>query len=396
MFTNLQLSVKSAFKVLSIILVGSVLAVSSAFAGPREQAIKLHKVLTGVQPTEATITQMANFIINGDVPSAARLAMQNDYFWNVTLKNWAASYSNENFTPAVGLNDATTTIVGIIANNEPFTNIIKGNYLYVGNPNVANGVPPYSPVPADAQAHFQAFEEAKPNLRNSLQKFTQIIPDSAGIITSQSWGTSFFEAGTNRAVWHSMMMNFQCTELDSMRDISIPGIRVRRDVSRAPGGEPSIFTNKCIGCHATMDAAINAASYFDYDEDNGLTYTPGAVPEKITRGGATYPDGFIPTNDSWKFLGALSANNGLEKLGWSADRAPASGNGMKSLATAISQTRGFSECMAKRVFKRVCLREASVNDSKIIGDLADGFEKDGNYNMFELFAATSTHCIDEE
>lgn len=386
MFKFTHFSVKNIIGTLAAITIG--LGTLSANAGPREQAIKLHKILTGVMPEEAVIGQMANSIQNGNVPAAAKRAMESPYFWNITLKNLAATWTNENSSPVVSLNDAITTVIGVIANNEPFTQVLKGNFLYVGN-----NQPAYSGVPADAQAHFEALEASGDSLRTSLTKRTQTVTDAAGIMTSLAWGDAFLKAGTNRRMWRFSMMNFMCTDLEGMMDTTVPGIRIRRDVDRAPGGAPEVFANKCIGCHAIMDAANGATSYFDYTEEDGLIYTPGSVQPKVNRGGQVYPEGYVSTNDSWMFLGNLSANNGLSNLGW---RGSTSGNGLNSLATAISESRGFSECMAKQVFKRVCLRTATNADKETIKELADGFEKDGKYNMLDLIASTPQHCMDEE
>jgi hypothetical protein len=389
-----KLGVKSARKALGIFLVAT-LAVLEAQAGPREQAIRLHKILTGVQPSEAVITQMTTSIESDDIPAAARVAMENRYFWDVTLKNFAATWTNQNSSPVVSLNDAVATIIGIIKDNRPFTEVIGSDVIYTGAPGTFTTA--YSKTPAEAIAHFQEVEASGQPLRTSLVRGVQStltgISDTSGIMTSQAWGDAFFKAGTNRRVWRFSMMNFMCTDLEGMMDTSVPGIRIRRDVDRAPGGEPKVFANKCIGCHATMDAADGATAYFDYTDDEGLLHTPGNVQPKVNRLGTTYPEGYVTTNDSWLFLGNLSANNGLAKLGW---RGPASGNGLRSLGQSIAQSRGFSECMVKRVFQRVCLREATISDKALIGQLADGFEKDGSYNMLNLFAETSKHCLDEE
>ena len=70
------------------------LGATLAQAGPREQARRMHDRLTGVPPTEPVLSQMASLIGNGDPIAAAELAMDNDAFYNVTLKNFATPWTN--------------------------------------------------------------------------------------------------------------------------------------------------------------------------------------------------------------------------------------------------------------------------------------------------------------
>src|SRR5258706_14668871 len=84
---------------------------SPALAGPREQARRLHDRLAGVPPTDAVLTQMAADIQAGNTAAAAQLAMANKHFYNVTLKNFVAPWTNRDRTVFVPLHDYTATVI---------------------------------------------------------------------------------------------------------------------------------------------------------------------------------------------------------------------------------------------------------------------------------------------
>src|SRR5688572_16492694 len=118
------------FVALALILSGA----SIAFAGPREQAARIHDRLAGVPANEATINQM----VTAGIPSgAAQIAMENPNFYAVTLKTFAAPWTNRDQNPFVPLNDYVTLVMGMVRDNVPFNQILSANLLYVGNGLVA-------------------------------------------------------------------------------------------------------------------------------------------------------------------------------------------------------------------------------------------------------------------
>ena len=64
-------------------------------AGSLEQSKRIHDRIAGVPPTQAVLEQMNEFVQQGDVESAAQLAMQNSAFYNVTLKQFVTPWTNE-------------------------------------------------------------------------------------------------------------------------------------------------------------------------------------------------------------------------------------------------------------------------------------------------------------
>ena len=79
-----------------IALIGVLLAglMATAYAGPREQAKRIHDRLAGVPPTDAVLQTMQDQVAGGNPTAAAYTAMDNQSFYNVTLKNFAAPWTN--------------------------------------------------------------------------------------------------------------------------------------------------------------------------------------------------------------------------------------------------------------------------------------------------------------
>src|SRR5210317_1207078 len=93
----------------------------------------------------------------------------------------------------------------------------------------------------------------------------------AGIMTSRAAAMAFFSDGTNRAMFRFTLMNHLCTDLEPLKDTSRTPDRVRRDVSRSPGGDSRIFLNGCVGCHAGMDGMAGAFAYYEWDYNSDIS-----------------------------------------------------------------------------------------------------------------------------
>ena len=128
-------SILSARSLASGILI-AILAGQSAIADDqdRRQAKRIHDRLAGVPATNATIDAMeAALISDPSGKSAAEIAITNDAFYNVTLKNFASPWTNEEQTVFVPLNDYTATAIGMIRDGIDFRQILYGDILYVGD-----------------------------------------------------------------------------------------------------------------------------------------------------------------------------------------------------------------------------------------------------------------------
>lgn len=282
-----------------------------------------------------------------------------------------------------------------------------------------------------SNGHYLSIEEQKINLRRKLIRVHQRlvsdtsrqpppqpepgkpdflaedIPDSvaSGVLTTRGWGYSHFLMGTNRRPVDFMFRAFLCSSIQEVRDGTAPGDFVRNDVSRAPAGSEERYRNVCAACHKPMDAAAGSMAYWDMAISDGasanfrhyLYYSGGAGPyqgvmEKIIK---PYTQPVFPVpyvqDDSWVNYFTRNQN---ARLGWVGPPESLRGNGLQSFARMISESRGFRACMARRVFREVCKRRDTDDDSASIEGLAESFKTDG-YNIRKLFERTAVlpRCI---
>ncbi|MBL4826493.1 MAG: hypothetical protein JKY66_02040, partial [Spongiibacteraceae bacterium] len=309
-------------------LVSSLLLVSLGWQLPanadlsgRELSKRIHDRLTGVPPSAAMLAAMETAIANGadtqaGAVAAARLAIDGDNtvtatsnFYNVTLKNWAAPWTNEDDDVFVALNDYIALVIGLVSGEEDFRQLLGGNIMYVG---VSGSLPAYSMTDNN---HYEQLEDSGANLGDSSvlvqrqQSDVMDLPEAAvaGIFSTRAAGEAFFIEGTNRAMLRFTLRNHLCNDLEQLKDTELPAHRIRQDVSRSPGGDSRLFLNGCVGCHSGMDPLAQAFAYYQYEytgeEENPIggriVYTPGVVQEKYLINGGSFKEGFITPNDSW-------------------------------------------------------------------------------------------------
>ena len=267
-----------------------------AWAGDveRNQAKRIHDRLTGVNATNTAISDMHDLLISDPSgKSAAEYAIDTAknpnarYFYNVTLKNFATPWTNEEQSVFSPLNDYSATVVGAIRDSIDFRRILYDDLIYVGR---VSGISPYR---NDNNNHYEDLEDLGP-IGGDLSDPAVLDDDTqsnvsglstnatAGVMTSRAAAMAFFSDGTNRAMFRFTLMNHLCTDLEPLKDVSRTSDRVRRDVSRSPGGDSRIFLNGCVGCHAGMDGMAGAFAYYEWEytndkSDGRLAYaeTPG-------------------------------------------------------------------------------------------------------------------------
>ncbi|WPU63378.1 hypothetical protein [Peredibacter starrii] len=365
----------------------AILMVSHTWAGPKEQAWKLHNRLTGVPPKKDVLEVMTNHIRGGRAEDAAKVAMNNPNFYNIVLKNWIKPWSNREQTSRADLNDYVATIIGVVRDEVPFAQVLHSDILYT----VSGATPAYSFTNND---HYKNAESRNLNLKDNLVRQTQSamtgLPATAvaGVTTTRAAGEAFFSAGTNRRVNRFIFMNYLCKDYEELHDVTIPDFRVRGDVERKPGGDARTYKNKCVGCHAGQDALGGAYAYYDFVSGR-LNYTQGTVVTKMNHN-VYHSDAYVTTDDSWLNLWAQGQN---AKLGW---RGNTTGSGAKAIGQMFSQSKAFSACIASKVFQLVCMKDAvNTDDKATVDSLANEFEQD-NYNLKNLIVNTSVGCITDE
>lgn len=384
------------------------------YAGPLEQAKRMHDRLAGVPPSEDVLLQMTNFIRQNNPTAAAELAMENDHFYRTTLKNWAAPWTNRDQNVFVPLNDYIATVIGLTRDEADFRTLLYDDVIYVGN-----GVnPAYA---NNNNAHYEALETGTDGsgnpysytnrLERRLQSSVTGLPAeaTAGVITSRAASKAFFIAGTNRAQFRFTLLNHLCRDLEQVHDITRVPDRIRQDVSRSPGGDARAFLNGCMGCHAGMDPLAQAFAYYDfiYDPETDLTgengyldYNAGGeqdpatgtrVKAKYHINSTTFPYGYVTPDDRWDNYWREGVNS---LMGWD-ETLPGSGNGAKSMLQELAHSEAFAECQVEKVFEAVCLREPLNSvDRQQVGTMITNFEST-NYRIKTVFADAANYCKGE-
>ena len=364
-------------------------------AGDREQAKRIHDRLTGVPPTEPVLDRMETEIANGDPVAAALIAIDGPNnpnaanFYNVTLKNFAAPWTNRDQSVFEPLNDYTATVIGMVRDEVPFDQVLSADLLYVGDASIP-GVSAYSASNNNHYADLEALgvDLSDPsNLFSAMQSSLNGIPSSAtaGVMTSRAASEAFFIAGTNRAMFRFTLMNHLCNDLEQVKDTTRTPDRIRQDVSRSPGGDSRIFLNSCIGCHNGMEPLAQAFAYYDFDENLGsLVYTPGQVQPKYLINADNFKYGYVTPDDRWDNYWRAGPN---AILGWNSSL-PGSGNGAKSLGEELAGSDAFARCQVTKVYKNVCLSDPTQAQ---LDSLKATFQT--GYNLKHVFAEAAAQCM---
>lgn len=384
------LSQLSGMLMLAVLLGGMA---GTANAGPREQAKRLHDRLAGVPPGEAVLASMEADIDpgqNNNPLAAATTAMNNANFYNVTLKNFVAPWTNRDSNVFVPLNDYIATVVGMIRDDVPFNGLLSDDILYI-----ATGVPGLPGYSNSNNNHYEQFETDGHDMMTRLMQTTQSsvtgLPSNAtaGIMTTRAAAEAFFIAGTNRAMFRFTMLNHMCNDMEQVHYLALPPDRVRQDVSRSPGGDSRLFLTNCIGCHNGMDPMAQAFAYYNFNPTSGsIEYTPDVVQPKYFNNDANFPYGFRTPDDAWENRWRVGQN---EFLGWDSGL-PGSGNGAKSMGEELANSDAFAYCQVKKVFSAICLRAPEdANDRAQVAQMVTSFKS--GYRMKQTFAEAAVYCM---
>jgi len=378
-------------------LAGALLLGATAFAAgtpSADQATRMYNRIAGVPPTAAVLTSMTNT----DPVSAALLATNDPAFYNDTIRNLAAPWTNRDQSVFVPLNDYTATVVGMVRDDVPFNTLLSADLVYIADS--ASGVPAYSPTNNDM---YQSMDnnnvDLKAHLVSSSQSALSGIPSAAtaGVMTTRGAASAFFINGTNRAMFRFTMMNHLCNDLQTVMDITRPPDRIRQDVTRSPGGISTLFLNNCIGCHSGMDPMAQAFAYYNFNNIDPTTastmgqivYTAGQVQPKYFINKTNFPQGYSTPDDGWTNRWRTGPN---EILGWSGSL-PGSGNGAKSLGQELESSAAFASCQVTRVFKFVCLRAPNTaGDFTQVNSMIASFQAH-QYKLRQPFAEAAAYCM---
>jgi hypothetical protein len=381
-----------------------------AFADEREQAKRMHDRIAGVPPTASVLDDMAADILADNASAAAYTAMEHTAFYDVTLKNLVAPWTNEAMSSFVPLNDYTATVIGLVRDDADFRTILYGDVLYEADSSLN-----FSNYSMTDNNHYEELEVSGLSLMDSLVPIAQSarngLPASAtaGVMTSRAAAKSFFKDGTNRAMFRFTALNHLCNDMEQLNDISRTPDRIRQDVSRSPGGDSRIFLNSCIGCHNGMDPLAQSFAYYEYDynvetdpegESGSIAYNTEGVTDPITgtrvqskyhNNATNFEFGYVTPNDHWDNYWREGQN---KLLGWD-NSLTGSGDGAKSMGQELAHSTAFAECQVTKVFKNVCLRSPVDSTDRLkISDMVSSFAS-SNYNLKQVFADSAVYCMGE-
>ncbi|HEX7035711.1 MAG TPA: hypothetical protein VF210_08045 [Pseudomonadales bacterium] len=403
------LAAKRSAVACALLMAAAALLAPAAVADAYDQAKRLHDRIAGVPPDDDTLTDMALDIQAGRELEAALTATEAPEFYNVTLKNFAAPWTNRERSVFVPLNDYIATVIGIVRDEIDFREILSGDILYVGS---GSGIPPYSNFD---NAHYEALERegadlSDPNvLRRTTQSSVIGLPAeaTAGVMTTRAAARAFFIDGTNRAMFRFTMLNHLCHDMEQVLDITRAPDRIRQDVSRSPGGDSRVFMNSCIGCHSGMDPLAQAYAYYDYEYDpvsdpegefGAIHYnrigetdpvTGTRVEAKYFNNASNFEPGYQTPDDRWDNYWRAGPN---ALLGWD-PALPGYGHGAKSMGRELAHSDAFAQCQVKKVFRNVCLRDPeTAADRSRIDAMVSSFQS-GGYNLKRVFAESALYCM---
>jgi hypothetical protein len=376
----------------------ALLGANASTAGPTaDQATRIYNRIAGVPPS-ATVLQ--NMIAAPDAITAAMMATNDPAFYNDTIRNMAAPWTNRDQSVFVPLNDYTATVIGMVRDNVSFNTLLSADLVYIGDGTSGEGA--YSPNNNDMYTNLDANNvDLSVHLKPSPQSALTGIPSAAtaGIMTTRGAASAFFVNGTNRAMFRFTMMNHLCSDLPTIMDTTRPPDRIRQDVTRSPGGVSILFLTNCVGCHSGMDPMAQAFAYYNFSypaSEVGATawpigqivYTAGQTQPKYHINNTNFPQGFNTPDDSWDNRWRTGPN---QILGWS-KALPGSGSGAKSLGVELAGSQAFANCQVTRVFKTVCYR-APMNaaDTAQIASMTASFQQ--NYLLRPIFAQSAAYCL---
>jgi hypothetical protein len=367
----------------------------AAAANPTaDQAMRIYSRIAGVPASAAQVQQMTAT----DPVSAALIATNDPAFYNDTIRNLAAPWTNRAQSVFVPLNDYIATVVGMVRDDVPFNTLLSADLVYVAKSGA--GLPAYSPGNNDL---YETMDANGADLSQTLVATTQSAASglpaaaTAGVITSRAAAAAFFINGTNRAMFRFTLINHLCSDLATIMDTTRPPDRIRQDVTRSPGGASSLFLNNCIGCHSGMDPMAQAFAYYNFTgtdptmaaSTGQIVYTAGQVQPKYHINNTNFPQGFSTPDDSWTNRWRSGPN---EILGWSASL-PGSGAGAKSLGQELENSAQFASCQVTRVFQDVCFRTPNTQaDINQVNSMIASF-RTHDYSLRQVFAESAAYCM---
>ena len=350
--------------------------VNPAFVNPETRAQRLFLILTGTPALNSTpaYNRVVSLIEQNKMLEAASLVVRDKNFLQTRLRNFAAPLSSKTLSNLEPFNDLQALIIGVTRDELDARLILTGDIRYSAD---GAGLPAVS---RSDNLHYEQLDQQGFEYSRVLQKTNKQWDDLAigvGAFTTRAWAKNTFEAGTNRRSVKLAFETFLCAPIESWKTRGLPDDFVRRDVDRAPAGDPSVYLNHCRGCHASMDAMGGAFAKLDFVDNQFVFQTEGVRP-KMNQNGDVYPAGYVTIDDSWTNL--LNESTAVN-FGW---RSEITGTGLYEFAQMLANSKAYSSCLVQRVVKELCGLDSQNLPADLIENLASEFET-ANYNLKFLF-----------
>ncbi len=411
----------------------------------RQEARRMVERLTGVSvPIDhPMVIRVEQKLLTGDRLGGAKIITGDKTsgepghpeFLNTVVKQLAVKMSNREETIRASFNDMAASFIGVTRDERNAQELLSGDFFYMANPALAAVRSDVFRDVLVSNNHYQDLESGNwdigkvlmrvpgPDNPTGFVKGQQLAtdasgamtpnPDPAGVLTSRAFMGAHAIAGTNRRMIEYSFLEFMCIPMAEMADTSASPARIGRDIDRTPGGDATKFETSCKGCHTVMDGFRGAFSKFDFtnkninnsafsfirntmvssgpmgfDEDEVDKY--GTV-RKMNHNETTFPNGYTITDDSF-VNNAVGMVNG-PRFGWGGAN-KLGGIGAGQFGRLLSDSNRFAQCMAKRVYEKVCTPNVK-SDSKIT-ELVSGFAqkfKANGYNLKALFQDVAANPV---
>ena len=382
------------------------------------KARKIYERLTGTKlPIDSpVVAQMVAALNRGDTQAAAQLATQDPNFYNITVKLMALQLSTRDETIKTPLNDFVASMIGVTRDQTDARELLTGNFYYMGSgTGIRSNLIPDLLI---SNNHYDDLEKNRVNLAANLVRVegqmiatsataTAANPDPAGVITSRTFMGAHALMGTNRRLVEYTFREFMCVPLNEWADTGASDGRIGRDIDRFPANNHTTFLTSCKGCHTVMDGFRGAFAKWDFDgmgiKHSAVNTRGGAnnytiatdtrgIVNKMNKNATIFPSGYPQNDDS--FVNNATRTNNAQLFEWRGSSV--GGNGTKAFGTIVSNSKRFSQCMAKRVFKTVCRKEIDINQNReLISQWGNEFEASG-YKLKALFEkiAVKSQCLE--
>jgi len=364
----------------------------SSFVTPSEiklQLIYSHLASKPLLKRDPRYAVALNWIDNGEEKKVAEMAISNEGFINSTARIWASKLLSKTEETNLPLNDSLAFVIGSVRDNLDARLLLTGDYLYIADPRLGMSYPEaysntlYELLDSNSRGLSIILSYSSPQWKGSDFKSVQ----AAGLLTTRGWAEVNYSGGTNRRAVEATLQSFLCQPITSWKEGGLPDFRVRRDIDRAPAGNPGTYQKECRSCHASMDGLAGAFAFLDFS--NSTLVFRDTIASKYLQNAQTYPEGYVSEDHSWINLLATNQN---DKFGF---KNKLVGYGVNEFGQMLSESDAFAQCMVKRTYSQICGKELDLKN-EIILKLSTQFKSNG-YRFKSLFAdvAIEQNCFKE-